>query len=88
MIVKSNYIQLFRQLIQLGDGFLGIEQGNGAADDANVEHIVLHLVIFRPEHEGKQRDIRAADVHKPAIPQHSGLIHRIGRYVDLQKVQQ
>lgn len=87
VIVEADNVQLFAQLIGLCQRFLGVEQGQQTADDADIEHIVLDFGVLDPEEDGKQRDIRTADVDEPAIPEHSGLIHGVGRNVDFQKMQ-
>lgn len=87
VIVEADNIQRFAQLIGLCQGFFGIEQGDQTADHTDVEHIVLDFLVLDPEEDGEQCDICTTDVDKPAVPEHSGLVHRVGRDIDLQKMQ-
>lgn len=88
VIIEPEDIQQFPQLIGFCHGFLGIKQSNQAAENADIEHVVLHLFIFGEEQEREQTDIGTADIHEPAVPEHSCLIDRVGRNIHFQKMHQ
>ena len=88
VVVEADDVQLLAELIRLCHGLLGVDDGNEAAHDADVEHVVLHLLALCPEEEGEQGDVRSADVDEPAVAQHACFVHGVGRNEDLQEVQQ
>lgn len=88
MVIETDDIQLFGSLIRLGNRLLGIKNSNQTADNANIEHVILDIFVFGEKKEGEQGDVRAADIDKPTVPEHSRFVNRVGRDVYLQKVKQ
>lgn len=86
--VEPDNVPKFSQLVRFFHRFQGIEEGNQAADDADVEHIVLDILVLAEKEKGEQGDIGGADIDEPGVPEHPGFVHGIGRDIDLQKVQQ
>ena len=67
---------------------LGVEDGDQAAENADVKHIILNLFILGKEEKREKGDIGATDIDKPTVTQHSCLIHGIRRNIDFQEVKQ
>ena len=87
MIVEADNVQTLSSLIYLGDGFFRIEDGQQAADNADVEHIVLDFFVLGEEEEGEQSNVCTADIDEPAVTEHSGFIDAVRRNINLQEVE-